>query len=66
MGSNLCTNGKIRSMPTNDAFRDGWARIQSNNDLYRTADMQMELDGLVDCSLLSEMLAAGLDISDYT
>jgi len=66
MGSNLCTNGKIRSMPSTDAFRDGWARIEYNNDLIKTADMQLEYDGLVDTSLLSEMREAGLDISDYT
>ena len=64
--SELVTNGNIHSMPTNDAFRDGWARIEENNELIAQADAQLETDGLVDTSLLSTMLEAGLDISDYT
>ena len=66
MGSNLMTNGKIRSMPSTDAFRDGWSRIEENQSLYDQADIQLEENGLVDTSLLSTMREAGLDISDYT
>lgn len=85
MGSSLVNNGKIKSMVSNDAFRDNFDNIfrkdndmndyyyeptkndisYANQKLIDAADKYVADDGLVPLDHLTEMLNAGLDISNY-
>ena len=65
MGSTLVTNGKIRSMPSTDAYRNGYQRIEENNKLIAMAEAELEELGLVSLTTLSDLAAAGFDISQY-
>jgi hypothetical protein len=66
MGSTLVTNGKIRSQPVNDNFRDGWDLIEANTKLIAQADAEVEEDGLASIDTLTAMMAAGLSIETYS
>jgi len=69
-GSTLVTNGKIRSQPNNDNYRDNYdaifgTKVESER-LLDEATRQYSEDGLVDLTIMCRLTELGIDVSDFT